>query len=146
MTITGIAHNKIIAKLQALDEYLGYLKDLQKVNKKSFLQDYHQFGLAEHYLHLSIEVLLDVAKLVIIAYGFPRPEESREVFYVLHNKSVINDKLHNELIGASGFRNVLIHEYEKIDKERVYEYLQNDIDQFKEFKQQILRFLRKKKL
>ena len=91
MTATGIAHNKIIAKLQALDEYLGYLKELQKINKKSFLQDYHQFGLAEHYLHLSIEVLLDVSKLIIIAYGLPRPEEPREVFYALHNEGVIND-------------------------------------------------------
>lgn len=145
MSPTGIAHNKIIAKLQALDEYLGYLKDLQKANKKSFLKDYHQFGLAEHYLHLSIEVLLDVAKLIIIAYGFPRPEEQRDVFRVLHDKRVISEKLYNQLAGASGFRNVLIHEYEKVDKERVYEYLQGNIDQFKEFKKQVLRFLSQKK-
>ena len=145
MTTTGIAHNKIIAKFQALDEYLVYLKDLQKVNKKSFLQDYHQFGLAEHYLHLSIEVLLDVAKLVIIAYEFKRPEELQEVFYVLRDKSVINDVLYDKLAGVSSFRNVLIHEYQKIDRELVYKYLQNNIDQFKEFKRQMLRFLGKKK-
>ena len=142
MTIT---HNKIIGKLQALDEYLGYLHDLQKVNKKSFLNDYHQFGLAEHYLHLSIEVLSDVAKLIIIAYALPRPEEQRDVFRVLHDKRVVSKKLYNQLIGASGFRNDLIHEYEKIDKERVYEYLQNNIQQFKEFKRQVLLFLSKKK-
>lgn len=141
----SIAHNKIIAKLQALDEYLGYLKDLQKVNKKSFLGDYHNFGLGEHYLHLSIEALLDVAKLIIIAYNFPRPEEQRDVFRVLHNKRVMSEKLYNQLAGASGFRNVLIHEYEKIDKTRVYEYLQNNIDQFEEFKRQVLKFLNKKK-
>lgn len=138
-----VAHNKIIAKLNALDEYLGYLKELQTINKKSFLSDYHNFGLAEHYLHLSIEVLLDVAKLLIIAYEFPRPEEQRDVFRVLHNKKVISEKLYNQLIGVSGFRNVIIHEYEKIDKERIYEYLQNNIDQFKEFKRQTLRFLSK---
>ena len=140
----SIADNKIIGKLQALDEYLGYLKDLQKVNKKSFLADYHNFGLGEHYLHLSIEVLLDVAKLLIIAYNFPRPEEQRDMFRVLHDTRVISEKLYSQLMGASGFRNVLIHEYEKIDKERVYEYLQNNIDQFKEFKRQVLRFLSKK--
>ncbi len=142
---TGIAYNKIVGKLQALDEYLGYLKDLQKVNKKSFLADYHQFGLGEHYLHLSIEVLLDVAKMVIIAFNFPRPEENRDVFRVLHDKKVMSEKLYNQLMGASGFRNVLIHEYEKINRERVYEYLQNDIDQFREFKRQALRFLAKQK-
>lgn len=138
-----IAHNKIVAKLQALDEYLGYLKDLQKVNKKSFLADYHQFGLAEHYLYLSIEALLDVAKLMVIAYGFPRPEENRDVFRVLYDKRVISEKLYSQLAGVSGFRNVLIHEYEKVDKTCVYEYLRNNIDQFKEFKRQALRFLSK---
>lgn len=141
---TGIAHNKIIAKLQALDEYLGYLKNLQKVNRASFLADYHQFGLAEHYLHLAIEVLLDVAKLMVVAYQFPRPEEQRDVFRVLHDKRVLSEKLYNKLAGASGFRNVLIHEYEKIDKARVYEYLQHNIDQFKEFRRQVLRFLSRK--
>lgn len=143
--ISGLAYNKIIAKLQALDEYLTYLKELQKVNKRSFLHDYHQFGLAEHYLHLCIEVLLDVAKLIIIIYSFPRPEENRDVFRVLYDKRVINIKLYNCLAGISGFRNVLIHEYEKIDKERVYEYLQDSIDQFKEFKRQLLHFLNRKR-
>ncbi len=141
----GTAYNKIVAKLQALDEYLDYLRDLQKVNRKSFLSDYHQFGLAEHYLHLSIEVVLDVAKLVIITYAFPRPEENRDVLRVLREKRAISQGLYDQMASISGFRNILIHEYEKVDKERVYEYLQQDIVQFIEFRKQILRFLRKPK-
>lgn len=141
--IGGTAHNKIVAKLQALDEYLSYLSDLQKVNRKSFLSDYHQFGLAEHYLHLSIEAVLDVSKLVIIAYAFPRPEENRDVLRVLREKRAIHQSLYDQMASISGFRNILIHEYEKVDKERVYEYLQEDIVQFIEFRKQILRFLRK---
>lgn len=85
-----------------------------------------------------------MAKIIIIAYNFPRPEEQRDVFRVLHDRKVISEKLYTQLMGASGFRNVLIHEYEKIDKGRVYEYLQGNIDQFKEFKRQVLRFCRKK--
>src|SRR3989338_2407277 len=115
-----VAHNKIIAKLQMLDEYLGYLKELQKVNKKDFLADYHFFGLSEHYLHLSIEVLLDVAKLIIIAHQFPRPEEQKDALRVLYEKKVLNKKLYDQLAGISGFRNVLIHEYEHINKAIVY--------------------------
>jgi len=138
-----VAHNKIIAKLQMLDEYLGYLKELQKVNKKDFLADYHFFGLSEHYLHLSIEVLLDVAKLIIIAHQFPRPEEQKDALRVLYEKKVLNKKLYDQLAGISGFRNVLIHEYEHINKAIVYDYLQNNIVQFVDYKRQILRFLSK---
>lgn len=140
----SLAHNKIIAKLQALDEYLLYLKELQKVNKNAFLKDYHFFGLAEHYLHLSIEVLLDVAKLLIIAFQFPRPEERKDVFRILHEKKIINAKLFDKLTAIGGFRNILIHEYEKVDKNIIYSYLQNNIEQFREFKKAILIFLKKK--
>lgn len=30
------AYNKIVAKLERMDEYLAYLKEIQKVNKKVF--------------------------------------------------------------------------------------------------------------
>lgn len=140
-----VGQNKIVAKLQSLDEYLGYLKELQKVNKRSFLKDYHFFGLAEHYLHLSIEVLLDVSKLVVIAYKLPRPEEPRELFEVLHKHKVINRRLFQSLSGVTGFRNILVHEYEKVNKALIYDNLQQSVDQFSEFKKQIKRFLITKK-
>jgi len=67
--------NKIIAKLERLDEYLRYLADVQKVNKKSFLNDYRFYGLAERYLQLAIEVILDVGKLIIITEKLEKPED-----------------------------------------------------------------------
>jgi len=39
--------------------------------------------------------------------------------------------------------NILVHEYEHIDKAIVYDYLQNNIDQFVKYKKQILKFLSK---
>ena len=141
----SVAHNKIIAKLQALDEYLGYLTELQKIEQRAFLKDYRIYGLAEHYLHLSIEALLDVSKLIIIAYGFTRPEEPRDTLRVLGERKVISEKLFDKLVGIGGFRNVLIHEYEKVDKALVFSYLHKNLGQFKEFKRQILRFLSRKK-
>lgn len=137
-----VGQNKIVAKLQALDEYLGYLKELQKVNKRSFLNDYHFFGLAEHYLHLSIEVLLDVSKLVVIAYELPRPEEPRDLFEVLRKHKVINQRLFQSLSGVTGFRNILVHEYEKINKTLIYDNLQHSVEQFSEFKKQIKKYLK----
>jgi len=80
--------NKIFAKLERLDEYLQHLKEIQKVNKKSFLQDYHFYGLAERYLQLTIEVLLDIGKLIILSQGFRRPENNQEIFEILREKKI----------------------------------------------------------
>ena len=57
--MSKLTYNKIVAKLEQLDEYLKYLSEIQKVNKKTFLQDYHFYGTAERYLQVSIETIID---------------------------------------------------------------------------------------
>ena len=135
--------NKIISKLERLDEYLKYLTELQKVNKKSFLTDYHFYGLAERYLQLSIEILLDIGKLIIIAENLRKPEENSEIFIILNENKILPSKLSHDLTGITSFRNILVHDYEKIDRNIVYIKLQNNLEQFKSFKRNILKFLKK---
>lgn len=137
--------DKIIAKLSRLDEYLRYLTELQKVNRDSFLKDYHAFGLAERYLHLAIEVLVDVGKLLVVAEALRRPEDNEDIFVVLSEQKVLSADLLKRLHGIAGFRNILVHEYEKIDRRIVYERLQKNPDDFKDFKTAVLRYLRKKR-
>lgn len=137
------AYNKIISKLQKLDEYVNYLREMQKVNKNQFVEDYHFFGLAERYLQLSIEVLLDVGKLLIVIKGLKRPEENQEIFSALCDKKIISEKLAGNLIGIANFRNILVHDYEKIDREIVYGKLQNNIIDFENFKKETLDYVSK---
>jgi uncharacterized protein YutE (UPF0331/DUF86 family) len=133
--------NKILAKLERLDEYLGYLKEIQKVNKKSFINDFHFYGLAERYLQLIIEVTIDVGKLLIIEQKLKKPEENSEIFPILFDQKIISRKLVNNLIGITNFRNILVHEYEKIDREIIYQKMQKNLDDFQQFKKEILKFL-----
>ena len=136
--------NKIITKLQRLDEYIGYLSEIQKVNKKSFLSDYHFYGLAERYLQLAIEVLMDAGKLVIISKNLRRPEDNQDVFVVLREKKILSENLAERLVGIANFRNILVHDYEKIDREIVYQKLQKNLNDFKDFKTALLKFLKRK--
>ena len=137
------AYNKIISKLQKLDEYIKYLKEVQKINKNQFVEDYHFFGLAERYLQLSIEILLDVGKLLIVIKGLKRPEENQEIFSALCDEKIISEKLADNLIGVANFRNILVHDYEKIDREIVYEKLRNNLDDFENFKKEIVGYVNK---
>jgi uncharacterized protein YutE (UPF0331/DUF86 family) len=129
-----------------MDEYIGYLEEIQKINKKDFVNDYHFFGLAERYFQLSIEILLDIGKLMITLEKLRKPEDNQEIFAVLCDAKIISEKLVNNLIGIANFRNILVHEYDKIDREIIYEKLQNNLDDFKNFKKEILSFLNKIKL
>ncbi len=135
--------NKVIAKLQRLDEYLAYLGEIQKVNKQSFLSDYHLYGLAERYFQLAIEVLMDVGKLLILSEGLRRPEDNQDIFAVLRERNAISEDLADRLAGIANFRNILVHDYEKIDREIVHQKLQKNLGDLKDFKKAILRFLQK---
>jgi len=126
-----------------LDEYIKYLKEVQKINKNQFMEDYHFFGLAERYLQLSIEILLDVGKLLIVIKGLKRPEENQEIFSALRDEKIISEKLADNLIGVANFRNILVHDYEKIDREIVYEKLRNNLDDFENFKKEIVGYVNK---
>jgi len=137
------AYNKIISKLQKLDEYIKYLKEVQKINKNQFVEDYHFFGLAERYLQLSIEILLDVGKLLIVIKGLKRPEENQEIFSALRDEKIISEKLAGNLMGIANFRNILVHDYEKIDREIVYEKLRDNLEDFENFRKEIVGYVNK---
>src|SRR3989338_6914846 len=122
--MSRIIINKIVSKLDRLDEYLRYLLALQKVNKKSFLRDYHAYGLAERYLQLSIEAMLDIGKLIIIANHFRKPEDNQDIFTILEEQKVLTRALLRRLDGIAQFRNILVHDYEKINREIIYQKLQ----------------------
>lgn len=135
------AYNKIISKFSRLDEYLRYLKEIQKVNKKTFTNDFHFFGLAERYLQLAIEVVMDIGKLLLVTEDLPRAENNSEIFSILVENKVLPKSLLKRLDGITSFRNILVHDYEKIDREIVYGKLQNNLKDFIDFKKIVLKKL-----
>ncbi len=135
--------NKIVSKLERLDEYLRYLAEVRKVSKNLFISDFHYHGLAERYLQLAIEIILDAGKLVIIYQNLQKPEDNQEVFFILSQHNILSGELADKLSGITGFRNILVHDYEKIDREIVYQKLQNNLENFREFKKELLRFFKK---
>lgn len=142
--MSKVIFNKIVGKLGRLDEYLRYLTEIQKIGKNDFVEDYHYHGLAERYLQLAIEVILDTGKLIIIAENLRRPEDNQDIFAVLEENKIISRPLAQELIGIAGFRNILVHDYEKIDREIVHEKLQNNLINFRDFKKEISRALKRR--
>lgn len=133
--------DKILSKLQRLDQYLVYLKEISKYRKDLFVSDYRVHGLGERYLQLSIEILLDVGKLLVIEFELARPETNHEIFDLLREAKIINLDLHSRLGGIVGFRNILVHEYEKIDKGIVYKNLKSGLRDLAAFKRAVLRKL-----
>jgi uncharacterized protein YutE (UPF0331/DUF86 family) len=88
-----------------------------------FKEDVFVHATAERYLQLSIECLLDIGNHVISDRGYRKPETYGEVFEILTEEKFITRALLRDLEGMSAFRNILVHDYLRVDLDRVYTIL-----------------------
>ena len=69
-------------------------------------------------------------------------KQNREVYSILAQKGVLPVDLGKKFADATGLRNRLVHQYEEIDSEIVYEMIQNDLGDFDKFVDEISRYLK----
>jgi uncharacterized protein YutE (UPF0331/DUF86 family) len=129
-------------RLDKLDQYVQILRELRAADREQFVSDYHLHGLAERYLHLSIECLLDIANMLVSGLGLRKPERYQETVDILAGAGVLSHELAHRLAGVTGFHNVLVHEYLEVDRGLVYQYLQENLGDLGAFAQEVIRFVR----
>ncbi len=120
----------ISARLERLKGYLLLLKNVRKLGPARFREDPFVRGAAERYLHLSIECLLDIGNHIIADRNFEKPETYADIFEVLAAHRVISGKLMREVEGMAAFRNILVHDYLKIDPEKVFGVIKEKLPAF----------------
>lgn len=134
---------KVSKKLESLQEYVGYLKGYQKYTADDLKKDPTLRGAVERYLHLSAECVIDIAEIMISELGLRKPEEYKETIDILGEAGIIPDEFAYYFSPVAGFRNILVHEYAKIDLEEVYRHLQKDLGDFEVFSRHIIDYLTK---
>jgi uncharacterized protein YutE (UPF0331/DUF86 family) len=134
---------KASKKLESLSEYVGYLKNYQRYTIDDLRNDPTLRGAVERYLHLSAECVIDIAEIMISELGLRKPEEYRESIDILGEAGIIPDEFAYYFSPVAGFRNILVHEYAKIDLSEVHRHLQKDLGDFEKFSKYIIDYLNK---
>lgn len=55
------------------------------------------------------------------------------MFYLLEENGYLDRNITEKMIKAVGLRNLIVHEYSKIDLAKVFEIAQNDIEDLNEY-------------
>jgi uncharacterized protein YutE (UPF0331/DUF86 family) len=66
------------------------------------------------------------------------PQSSRESFDLLAQADLITSSLADRLARMVGFRNIAVHEYQKLDLDKVKEIVEHHLVDFRRYTQQIL--------
>jgi len=75
----------------------------------------------------------NIAAHIISEEGFGVPGSTNEMFYMLEENGYINTVLTEKMVKAIGFRNLIVHEYGRIELEKVFTIAQKDIEDLNEY-------------
>lgn len=139
-----MADERVVSiKLEQIEQYHGELKEKQEtLSRSDLLTKTTEQRAVERMFENVIQACSDLAQHIATRdFGFDG-STSKEALRVLGREGVINEETMNTLIAAVGFRNVLAHEYGKVDYTEVYETLQTGLTVYDTYSQQIARWFR----
>ena len=131
----------IAARLKLLNDYVRDLRSLQDVDAQTYTDNFLIRRTVERMLHLAAQASLDIGQHIIAQEGLRTPDDNKDVFVVLGEENVIPAELLPELIQMAKFRNLIVHDYARIDNLIVHSILKQRLGDFDRYAQAILRYL-----
>lgn len=125
----------LFARLSYLRDELNYLRAERDRTPSfdAFRADHRLVRAVERSLHLAIEACLDIGRRIIALEGFRFPDDNKDVFRILAEEGIIASDLVGTMYEMAGFRNIIVHEYVRIDQVVVYSVLKKRLEDFEAF-------------
>ncbi|MFI5343509.1 MAG: DUF86 domain-containing protein [Chlamydiales bacterium] len=121
--------NKIAVILNCLkritEEYHGHEKELGFNYTK---QDSIVLNLQR-----ACEASIDLGTRIIRMKKLDVPQQGRDVFVILEKNQLISSETSKHMQAMVGFRNIAVHDYQKLNLEIVRSILENHLSDFQEF-------------
>jgi len=117
--------------ITALNQCVDELKQYQELTFKEFCATSKHYWAVQHGLQLAIQSVLDIGNHLIAAETPRSVEEYRDIIVAMGEEGMLPMDFANRIADMAGFRNILVHRYLVVDLHRVYDLLQNNLDDFR---------------
>lgn len=124
----------ILRRLANLDTYLEQLAPYRHVEVGVYQQDWKTQRIVERTLHLAIETCMDVADHLVADHRLRVPDTGAETFEILAEAALLPKDLGGALALMVGFRNILVHDYTRLDPSIVTRVLRTDLTDLERFR------------
>lgn len=122
---------------RVLDD-LARLRELAQ--RKDLVRQREPLDATKYRFITAIEGCVAIAHHIVASEGWAAPDTNAAAMLVLGERSVIGSDLAAAMSRASGFRNLLVHQYGEIDDAKVVGFLDR-IDDLERFVQQVLTWI-----
>jgi uncharacterized protein YutE (UPF0331/DUF86 family) len=135
----------IQAKIDVIMDNLEKLDILKAKTFEEFITDFRNIDSALHRFQTSIQALLDIGSYIIASLGLRTPNTNAEIIEILSEGGYIPRDKRETYIKISQFRNRIVHLYNHIDTETLYDILINETGDVIDFYTDIMKVIEKYK-
>lgn len=131
----------ILRKLTDLEQYITQVEEFRGITPEEYRSDWKTQRIVERTLQIAIEACADVANHIIADRNLRMPSTYAEAFEVLAEADILTAAQREAMVRMSGFRNLIVHEYARIEPAMVVRVLRERLGDFGAFRAAILRIL-----
>jgi uncharacterized protein YutE (UPF0331/DUF86 family) len=131
----------VLRKLSDLSDLYRQMLEYRGITTRRYATDWKSQRIVERTLQMMVEICLDVANHIISDKGYRRPVGYADHFTVLRENKILSAKLTARMMQMAKFRNLIVHNYDKIDAEIVVGILKKNLTDFDAFKKAVVKFL-----
>lgn len=134
-------------KINLIGEDLVHLAEFSQYSFSEIASDYKKQAIIERLLERIIMRAIDINQHLIAELSnkdIVIPKDYKETFSGLVNLKIYSKEFADEISKSVGTRNILVHEYDKVDYTKVYFSVKDCLRDYHQYCQHILDFLEKK--
>lgn len=125
--------------LDRLGAEIDALRRLARRDARDLLLDDDLLAAVKYRFIVAIEVCIDLGRHVVASEGLRAPLDYADVFSVLAEAELLDAGAAADLRDTARFRNLLVHQYARVDDTRVVEILQERVDDLAAFRTALAR-------
>jgi uncharacterized protein YutE (UPF0331/DUF86 family) len=134
----------IEARLENMETALVNLRRYQHLTLKDFNQDLSFIWIAAKGLEILIQNLLDIGAHLLASEIKNDWDDYGEIIFKLGQHGIIPEPFADKIQGMAGLRNILVHEYLRIDPNKLHDFMQNRLADFTGFMAYVQDYLDKR--
>jgi uncharacterized protein YutE (UPF0331/DUF86 family) len=129
-----VDRERVLAKLDDLDRYLAELRQVVPPSFEAYQAVVRRA--CERILQIAIEAVLDICSLFVAGHRLGLPGDEEDLLEKLGTAGVLTAETLDTVKRMRGLRNILVHEYGRVNDRIVYEALTQRLGDFEVFKRE----------
>lgn len=134
--VNDVLYNKI----NIIERCLIRIEEVYENNPEN-LNDYTKQDSIILNIQRAVEACIDISMHIVSNKKLGIPQSSRDAFEVMNSNGLLSENLLKDIKGMIGFRNIAVHNYQKLNLKVIEKVIENHLVDFERFIAEVNKFM-----